>query len=280
MLGKKSSKPDSKKASTPVNAKENEENNDEKSTGNKAEKSVSLNSFREALKDILQDITSLEVNTIIVKNISNQQFDARDFYEKLLGHVYNCEEGLQDIKKSLLERNNDLKQKKEPISDQERDTYNQDLETYKKAENLFYSRKNSNDPYELDQITKSQEYYEHSEIKSIVKQVLKLHLPKDQEGKIVPDAPMIRIFRKLWEVEQTVIHSDRTYAQTRFQMDGDLTNRYVDDLFMPSKGNFDAKTAELILKLHTQALENAQGQWSKLIDTCIGLITSLTKNKS
>jgi hypothetical protein len=275
MLGKKSSKPESKK----VNAKDNEESHAVKKAEVGEEKSVSLNGFREAIKGVLEDITSLEVNTIIVRNISTEKFDARDFYEKVLGHVYNCEEGLQDIKKSLLERNNDLKQRKDSISDQERDSYNYDLEIYKNKENQFYNPKEPNDPSYLDQRHKSNEYYTNPEIQLIVKQILKLNLPKDQEGKIVPEALAIRGLRKFWEVEQTIVHEDRIYAQTRFQMDGDLTNRFVEDLFSSRNGSFDPKMVELIFRLHHQAVENAESQWSKLIDTCVGLITSLTKNK-
>ena len=108
---------------------------------------------------------------------------------------------------------------------------------------------------------------------------LKLDLPKDKEGKILPDAVTIRLFRRLWETEQTIVHGDRIYAQTRFQMDGDLTNRFVEDLFSSGKGRFDPKMVELIFRLHHQAVENAESQWSKLIDTCVGLIKSLAQRK-
>lgn len=275
MFGKKSPKPESKK----VNAKDNQENEAAKSTESGEAKSVSLNGFRETIKSVLEDITSLEINTIIVSNISTEKFDARDFYDKISSHVYNCEEGLQDIKKSLLERNNDLKQKKEAISDTERDNYNRDLEIYKNKESQFYNPKDPNDPNHLEQLAKARKYRANPEIQAIVKQILKLDLPKDKEGKILPDALTIRLLRKLWEVEQTIVHGDRIYAQTRFQMDGDLTNRFVEDLFSSGKGRFDPKMVELIFRLHHQAVENAESQWSKLIDTCVGLIKSLAQRK-
>ena len=62
MFGKKSPKPESKK----VNAKDNQENEAAKSSESGEAKSVSLNGFRETIKSVLEDITSLEINTIIV----------------------------------------------------------------------------------------------------------------------------------------------------------------------------------------------------------------------
>jgi hypothetical protein len=278
MFGKKSPKPESKKA----NAKANQENEAEKSTENGEAKSVSLNGFRETIKDVLEDMTSLQVNTIILSHISTEKFDARDFHEKIFSHAYNCEEGLQDIKKSLLARNNELKQRKEAISDQERDNYNRDLEIYKNKESQFYNPKDPsdpNDPNHLARLIKSREYYTNPEIQAVAKQVLKIDLPKDKEGKIIPDAVTIRLFRRLWETEQTIVNGDRIYAQTRIEMDGDLTNRFVEDLFTGGKGRFDPKMVEIIFRLHHQAVENAESQWSKLIDTCIGLIQSLAQRK-
>jgi hypothetical protein len=102
-----------------------------------------------------------------------------------------------------------------------------------------------------------------------------LDLKKDADGEVIIDGQAIRNLRKLWEFEQSVLNGDRIYAQTKFALDGDLTNRFIDDLFMPSKSKIDPKMAQLIFDLHRQGVENAQKQWSGLINTCVNLVKEL-----
>ena len=52
--------------------------------------STSLNNFRETIKDVLEEITSLEVNTMIVGNIPIKKFDAKEFYEERRNEAKNC----------------------------------------------------------------------------------------------------------------------------------------------------------------------------------------------
>jgi prolyl oligopeptidase PreP (S9A serine peptidase family) len=236
-----------------------------------AGESGSLNKFREVIKDVLEEITSLEVNTMIVGSIPITKFDAQEFYTDLIENtMYKTEEGLQDIKRSLLERSAELKQKGSSLSQSELDHYNQDLEIYKRAERAFSDRQNSTDPRQKEQFEIEQACYEE-----LANKVLKLQIPKNAEGKVITDAPMIRYFRKLWEFEQSVLNGERIYAQTRFQLDGDLTNRFVDDLFVPSRSKIDPTMAKLVFDLHHQAVENAQKQWTGLITTCVNLVKDL-----
>lgn len=252
-------------------------------------KSGSLNNFRETLKDVLEEITSLEVNTMIVVNIPLTKFDAKDFYRELSKSIkYKTEDGLQRVKESLLERSTQLKQKGFSLPQQtatpllpkeaamieeyraELNRYNQDLEIYKEAEFSFNERKSS-----LDESEKKKFLLEESCYTEISRQLMKLDIKVDADGDVIADAPMIRYFRKLWEFEQSVLNGDRIYAQTKFQLDGDLTNRFIEDLFMPSKSKFDPKMTQLIFDLHRQGVENAQRQWSGLIETSVSLVKSL-----
>ncbi|PZO42678.1 MAG: hypothetical protein DCF19_06475 [Pseudanabaena frigida] len=251
--------------------------------------SVSLNNFRETLKDVLEEITSLEVNTFIVGNIPMAKFDAKEFYLNLIeSTMTRTEEGLNEIKDSLLQRSAQLKQKGLSLPQQtstpllpkeaaiiedyrsELTRYNQDLEAYKEAERIFSVRKDS-----LDQSEKQQFELEQACYSQLSKQLLKLDLKKDADGEVIIDGQAIRNLRKLWEFEQSVLNGDRIYAQTKFALDGDLTNRFIDDLFMPSKSKIDPKMAQLIFDLHRQGVENAQKQWSGLINTCVNLVKEL-----
>ena len=64
--------------------------------------SGSLRGFRETLKDVLEDITTLEVNTIVVSNISTDKFDARKYYEDVLNS--NTYENIKKMENSVYKR--------------------------------------------------------------------------------------------------------------------------------------------------------------------------------
>jgi hypothetical protein len=263
-----------------------------KSTPLKEGESTSLNNFRETIKAVLEEITSLEVNTMIVGRITMTSFDAKEFYLQLTEDVmYKTDQGLQDIKESLLNRSTQLKKKGALLPQQNRapmlpkeaqiideyrtelTSYNQDLEHYKDAERSFSDRQNSLDPEDKTQFALEQACYEQ-----LAKQILKLDIPRDETTReIIIDGKTLRSLRKLWEFQQSVLNGDRIYAQTKFSLDGDLTNRFIDDLFMPSKSRdkIDPKMAGLVFDLHRQGVENAQRQWSGLIDTCVNLIKNL-----
>ncbi len=236
-----------------------------------AGESTTLNKFRETIKDVLEEITSLEVNTMIVGTIPMTKFDAQEFYTNLIENtMYKTEEGLQDIKISLLERSSDLKQKGAALSQSELEGYNRDLAIYKRAERNFSDRQNSQDPRQKELFEIEQACYE-----DLANKVLQLDIPKNPDGSIITDAPMICYFRKLWEIQQSVLNGDRIYAQTKFHLDGDLTNKFVDDLFVPSRSKIDPTMAKLIFDLHYQAVENAQKKWTDLITTCVNLVKDL-----
>ncbi|MFZ4727380.1 MAG: hypothetical protein ACOYMQ_01810 [Pseudanabaena sp.] len=241
-----------------------------------AGESTTLRKFRETIKDVLEEITTLEVNTMIVSHIPIARFDAKQFYADLLENVmYKTDEGLQDIKRVLLDRSKELQKKGSAATQTELDRYNRDLEIYKRAERIFSNRQNLSDPRQKEQFEVEQVCYGE-----LAKKVLQVDLPKDADGELVPDAPTIRYLRKLWEFEQSTLNGERIYAQTKFQLDGDLTNRFLDDLFTPNRSKIDPSIAKLIFELHHQAVDNAEKQWTGLITTCVNLVKDLMPFRS
>jgi hypothetical protein len=241
-----------------------------------AGESTTLHKFRETIKDVLEEITTLEVNTMIVSHIPIARFDAKQFYADLLENaMYKTEEGLQDIKRVLLDRSKELQKKGSAATQTELDRYNRDLEIYKRAERLFSSHQNLSDSKQKEQFEVEQACYEE-----LAKKIMLMDLPKDADGELVPDAPTIRYFRKLWEFEQSMLNGERIYAQTKFQLDGDLNNRFLDDLFISTRSKIDPKMAKLIFDLHHQAVENAEKQWTGLIMTCVNLVKDLMPFRS
>jgi hypothetical protein len=241
-----------------------------------AGESTTLHKFRETIKDVLEEITVLEVNTMIVSHIPIARFDAKQFYADLLENVmYKTEEGLQDIKRVLLDRSKELQKKGSAATQTELDRYNRDLEIYKRAERIFSNRQNLSDPRQKEQFEAEQVCYGE-----LAKKVLQIDLPKDADGELIPDAPTIRYLRKLWEFEQSTLNGERIYAQTKFQLDGDLNNRFLDDLFTPNRSKIDPSIAKLVFDLHHQAVDNAEKQWSGLITTCVNLVKDLMPFRS
>ncbi|OIP69688.1 MAG: hypothetical protein AUK48_14335 [Oscillatoriales cyanobacterium CG2_30_44_21] len=237
----------------------------------KPNESGTLNCFRETIKDVLEEITTLEVNTVIVRRISVNRFNATDFYEDLIEKLdYQTEQGLRKVKRSLLDRYKQIKDSEQkgietPKLDLENFTC--DLEKYKLAEKTFNEHKNySRDSPELKRFERKQKC-----LQELSNKVSRLNIVKDEKGQIIAKAPTIRYFRKLWEFEQTILCEEDVYAQTIFQLDGDLTNRFVDDLFDPSR----TKSAQLVLDIHQKALVNAESQWKSLIETCVNLVKYL-----
>ena len=238
--------------------------------------STTLHKFRETIKDVLEEITVLEVNTMIVSHIPIARFDAKQFYADLLENVmYKTEEGLQDIKRVLLDRSKELQKKGSAATQTELDRYNRDLEIYKRAERIFSNRQNLSDPRQKEQFEVEQVCYGE-----LAKKVLQIDLPKDADGELIPDAPTIRYLRKLWEFEQSTLNGERIYAQTKFQLDGDLNNRFLDDLFTPNRSKIDPSIAKLVFDLHHQAVDNAEKQWTGLITTCVNLVKDLMPFRS
>ncbi len=199
--------------------------------------SGSLKEFRETLKDVLEEITTLEINTMIVDEISTEKFDVEDFLNEVKGNI-------------------DIESVEQPIYVE-----------------------NGSDPKEIQEKLKlKKKRYKELDTK-ISKFQIGFETKNGQERLSNKDAQMIRYFRKLWEVEQSFINGDRIYAQTKLTLDGDLTNRYIKDLFKPTQSDvepeLDPKMAGLILSLHRQGVVNAQNQWSSLINTCVDLVKSL-----
>lgn len=247
------------------------------SVDNQDKQSGSLRGFRETLKDVLEDITSLEVNTIIVSNISTDKFDARTFYEDITNSfTYKIEDFIVNKHIELSEKAETLRKKGASISPEEHSDYTKALEDYKKLQAKFdkYKQGLAKFPERYDQ---EQKFY-----RDVFEQFSKLDFSKHiKNNRLDPDAATTRFLRKLWEAEQTIIHCDRIYAQSRFQLDGDISNRFVGNLFGIVDSESDIKlkitseNAQLILKIHNQAVVNAESQWSKLINTAVDLVTKL-----
>ncbi|MDX2254227.1 MAG: hypothetical protein NW214_01790 [Pseudanabaenaceae cyanobacterium bins.39] len=233
-------------------------------SANDEEKPSIFKKFTTVLEYILQDITRLEVNTIIVSDIPVDNFDARNFYEDLM---FLTPDGLKVVRKSLKKWDDYIQanQANKEWCENEREQHSRISSRCDKAEQSLIGVAS----FTGQQQERQQLYQE------LTDQVLKLNFLKDHRGRIKPDASSIRFLRQLWEYQQNVLSGDRIYAQTRLELDGDLTNRFLEDLLLPSHRKLDTSTAKTILDIHFGAVRNAEEQWTGLIQSCVDLIGKL-----
>ena len=231
------------------------------------EKSGSLEDFRETLKDVLEEITVLEINTMIVDQVSTDKFDVENFFNEIKGNIPIKPTEQPSYAQDGLEEQDGLKKEEEKAEIKQK-RYAELKKKISKFDIKF-------------QIIKCKT----GNCKVVKCETGKCEIDKCETDEcpvklVNPDAQMTRYFRKLWEAEQSFINGDRVYAQTKLTLDGDLTNRFVQDLFQLTASSdvnpkIDPKTSELILSLHRQSVENGQHQWSGLINTCVDLVKSL-----
>ncbi len=239
----------------------------------KPQSSETLRRFRETLKDILQEITTLEINTMVVREIPCQKFDPEGFCRRLLNDIrYQTREGLKQVAAELGDRSENLQQRglvpqsQAPfVQDEYRKElikYNLDLERYQEAERRF-----------LEQEADPQQRSYQEFLQVAYRQILDLDLTFDAQGEPRLSSIEVRVLRKLWELELSLLHEDVIFAQTTLHLDGDLTNRYRRELF--DRRVFAPETAQSILQLHHTGVENAEKQWNGLIQLVVGLIERL-----
>ncbi|NJK33940.1 MAG: hypothetical protein HC919_02765 [Oscillatoriales cyanobacterium SM2_2_1] len=235
--------------------------------------SETLRRFRETLKDILQEITTLDVTTMVVREIPCQKFEPESFCRRLLHDIrYQTREGLKQIAEELASRSASLQQQGLATQSQapfvqdayrkELIKYNLDLERYQEAERRF-----------LEQEDDAQRRSYQDFLQLAYRQILDLELRFDAQGEPRLSSIETRVLRKLWELELTLLHEDVIFAQTTLHLDGDLTNRYRRELF--DRRVFAPETTQMILQLHHTGVENAEKQWNGLIQLVVGLIERL-----
>lgn len=193
-------------------------------------------SFLNSLGDLLLDITALEVNTMVVANISGHKFVPEEAYEDLYDIPSNPDE-LDYFKERGIPTN---------------------------AEHVMryctLRRK-------LD-----------VECRVLVEDGTVTIAPEPTDpmlDKLIGNPKFLRFLRKLSELKSALDsddpHSkdvDLIYAQTVVQLDGDIINRFNEQLFAhPSK--------EVIMKLHNDAVVAGEKQWHGLLGFMVNLIRSM-----
>ncbi|RCJ27116.1 hypothetical protein A6770_02860 [Nostoc minutum NIES-26] len=248
-----------------------------------------------SVQTLVEDITALEVNTMVVDKISAAKFNAWQAYQGIYSisdKDYFEEKGIPEelVKRyqnlfAQLEREYfyiliDSEETLNPEQQEKIERYQNRLEWLKKQKDgeiietdpkyVSLARPILPAPSPiLDGINSEEKQEKWRENRKEIQQLLN-------------NAKFVRTLRKMSELKAALdggdIHSteiDIIYAQTVMQLDGDIITRYHKDLFTLSE---DAKN--LILKAHTEGVVAGEKQWRGTFSFLINLVQGIANLSS
>lgn len=268
----------------------------------KKENKAAFNRFFKSARDALVDLTTLEVNSVIVSSIS-ADYPSND--QELL--LQTCRDLTRWFERCNVDCRvqNDLKNQISQLST----LSDKEGACHKWNEKIKPLRKSIDeclDEYEKRVLDASQDYKpaeaDYQRHLTYLKRYLELHekwcVDKDREkdkdsekdkarssicicipGRLFnKDKDKDKAFsdrerqqlRKLWELVDTKY----IYAQTVMQLDGDIVSRINDQLFNTKK---DRDNAEKLMHLHRWNVEAGANYRNGLIDTLVKIITAVLK---
>lgn len=249
-----------------------------------------LDKLVSSVKVLVEDITALEVNTMVVDKISASKFNAWEAYQE----IYSINDQEYFTEKGIPDDDNLRNRYKSLFAQLEKEYFYILLETDEKNPKVqqYYKR--------LEYLKKSNRVAQEQTIEAdpkhleLARPILPAPSPivdqqEEQEDNwdqrrveiqfMLKNDKFVRTLRKMAELKAALnganIHSpdiDVIYVQTVMQLDGDIITRYHKDLFTLSQ---DAK--DLIVKAHNEGVISGEKQWRGTLSFLIDLIKSIAK---
>jgi hypothetical protein len=248
-----------------------------------------LTAFVQSLGEVLIDITALEVNTMVVEQISGSKFIAWEAYRDIypISREYLEQQGIHE---SLRDRYIDIRKSLELeytllLTDPASEFYDPNVLASAREPDQILT-----DPtVELHQIqTRLPDPVTPTNPEEILKVQRLLNdssflrsLRKQSELKAALDNRNKALQKKQEEtpgfVESDVlakaVTTDMIYAQTVIQLDGDVINRYSQEIF-------DHPHRDMILQIHREGVTSGEKQWRGLLEFVIGLVQATLQRAS
>ncbi len=240
-----------------------------------------FNEFIQSLGEVLIDITALEVNTMVVERITGDKFIAWEAYRDIYAISQQYLEQ-NEIYESLRDRYIELRKSLELeytllLTDPASEFYDPSVLNSATQENRILT-----DP--TVQLHEIQTRLPDPLQPTSPEEILKAH-------KLLTDSRFLRSLRKFSElkaaldnrnkallkkqdelpgnVKPDIVHkavtTDMIYAQTVIQIDGDVINRYSQEIF-------DHPQRDMILEIHREGVIAGEKQWRGLLEFIIGLV--------
>lgn len=201
-----------------------------------------VDGFLNSLGDVLNDITALEVNTMIVARISGSKFNPLAAYEDIYA-----------ITEEWFEKNHIAEDCTGEVRSKCRENYlklRQNLERHYKAV-IHDPTATLPEPNTMDKLDV---VFENPEFLRALRKI------REQKSAYDSDDP------KSADI-------DLIYAQTVIQLDGDVVNRFHEKLFDASSDK-----RELILTIHSQGVATGEAQWRGLLNFVVDLLKKFRFN--
>lgn len=248
-----------------------------------------LDEFLQSLGDVLIESTALEVNTMVVEQITGDKFIPWEAYRDIypISQEYLAQLGIHE---SLRERYLDLRKTLELeyallLSDPKSEFYDPGVLDSATLDNQILT----NPTLELHEIqTQLPDPIQPNNPEEILKAQRLLHdsrfvrkLRKMSELKAALDCrnkALLRTGAKLPanirpEVLQKAVITDMIYAQTVLQLDGDVINRYAQEIV-------DHPHRDVLLQIHRDGVTASDKQWRGLLEFIIGLLQATLQRGS
>jgi hypothetical protein len=245
--------------------------------------------FLQSLGEVLIDITALEVNTMVVEQITGDKFIPWEAYRDIypISQEYLEQQGMHE---SLRDRYIDLRKTLELeytllLTDPNSEFYDPNVLDLAAQDDQILT----NPTIELHEIqTRLPDPTRLTNPDEILKAQRLLHdsrflrkLRKISELKAVLDCRNRAILRKQAELPvnvkpellQKAVLTDIIYAQTVIQLDGEVINRYSQEIF-------DHPHREIILQIHRDGVTAGEKQWRGLLEFIIGLVQATLQRGS
>jgi hypothetical protein len=245
-----------------------------------------LNEFVRSLGGVLADVTALEVNTMVVEHISGNKFAPWEVYRDIypISRVYLEQQGYHPkLHKAYLDLRSQLElQYSLLLTDPTSTFFDPSV-----IENIRETSPILTDPTidSMDLPTRLPDPINPTDAEEVmrVRRLLEngnflCHLRKISELKAALDNRNRRLIRQAvalmnnGQIEENAatfdqVFNDIIYAQTVIQLDGDIVNRYAEELFShPYK--------DMILEVHRDSLAASEKQWRGLVTFIIEIIQS------
>lgn len=209
-----------------------------------------FNDFLETLGNTLMDFTALEVNTMIVSNITGAKFNAFDAYCLIYERARQVN-AFQAVKEGAQPLANVQGVIPEKLWPRYQKLYDQLLAAYR----LCPGKGQSPILPDPDNAEDFKDLTEQLKVVTFVRTLRKLsELRAALDGEKLNDPSSV----------------DLIYAQTVMQIDGDVINRYNKALFDPD----NVARRDIILNIHNQGVEAGERQWKGLMNFMVDLLKS------
>lgn len=241
----------------------------------------SFNEFVHSLGEVLIDITALEVNTMVVEQITGEKFIAWQAYRNLypISKQYLEENNFHE---SLRDRYLDLRKSLEleyilVVSDPSSEFYDPNVLNAAGDDNQILTdpeveldeiQTRLPDPFHptsSDQILKAKKILTNGRFLRSLRKLSELKAALDNRGKSLYKKQDEQIGNFDSEAIQRAVKTDIIYAQTVVQLDGDVINRYSQEIF-------DHPHRDMILEIHRNGVSAGEKQWRGLLQFVIGLV--------